>query len=351
MSFTKEDLKKSVERVGQIYPVLLDKEGNIIDGFHRKSVDPNWKEERLDVDDPLEILKIKVNANFRRNVPAEEKKGWVKTCRTLLQEQGKQGTQREIANTLGLSQQWVSKYDDEPDTYHKTERRLPQRSNLPKSNVWGLEDGIILKGDPSQPDSQFHHGSTPAFVIEGLVDMYKPKKVLDSMAGVGTTKYVCDKKPEIVEKVDQFDINPWPKGDVAKGDAENPPTEDKYDLIFNHIPYLNMVRYGDELEDLSNADMSAFLNKMRRIFLKNLELLEEDGKYSILVGDWRQGGKIIPLTAHLTLLGLECGFILWDEAVKLSAEQKGKRLQEYRANKHGYMPQNYDTVLIFKKEK
>jgi len=169
------------------------------------------------------------------------------------------------------------------------------------------------------------------------------------MAGVGTTKYVCEKRKDFIEKVDQFDIYPWEKADVKRGDAENPPTEEKYDLIFNHIPYLNMVKYGEDGEDLSNFDLKGFLEKMRRIFRKNFELLEENGKYSVLIGDWRCGGKIIPLTAYITLLGLECGFVLWDEAVKLSAEQKGKQLQEYRAEKGGYMPQNYDTVLIFKK--
>jgi len=258
------------------------------------------------------------------------------------------GTQKEVANALGLTRMWVSKYDLDPiqkQDHTKDKRRL----SFPQTNVWGLENGKIKKGDPGQPDSQFHHGITPAFVVENLVSLYKPKKVLDSMAGVGTTKYVCDKKPHIVNKVDLFDINPWPKTNVEKGDAENPPTRETYDLIFNHIPYLNMVKYGDDSEDLSNFKLDPFLDKMRRIFKRNHELLEEDGKYSILIGDWRHGGQIIPLTAHITLLGLECGFILWDEAVKLSAEQKGKQLQEYRAQKHGYMPQAYDTVLIFKK--
>jgi len=217
-----------------------------------------------------------------------------------------------------------------------------------QSNVWGLEDGKIKKGDPEQPDSQFHHGSTPAFVIENLIDLYQPKKVLDSMAGVGTTKYVCDKK-NIVEKVDQFDVYPWEKGDVKQGDAVNPPTNEKYDLIFNHIPYLNMVKYGENEADISTFKLEPFLEQMRLIFKKNYELLETEGKYSILVGDWRHGGKIIPLTAYMTIMGLDAGFILFDAAIKLSANQKGKQLQEYRAEKGGYMPQNYDTVLIFKK--
>jgi len=349
MSFTREDLAKSEQTIGQIYPVLKDKKGNIIDGFHRKRVNPEWKEEILDIDDPLDVLKIRVATQYRRDVPAQEKKGWVKLCRTLLEERGKSGTQQEIAETLGISRTWVVKYDDEPVHPEKKPHVSRRDTSISDSNVWGLEDGKIVKGDTDQPDSQFYHGSTPAFVIEKLVEIYKPEKVLDSMAGVGTTKYVCEKNPEIVKKVDQFDIYSWQKGSVERGDAEDPPTNIKYDLIFNHIPYLNMVEYGEDSQDLSTLDLKTFLDKMRRIFQKNFTLLEDDGKYSVLVGDWRHGGRIVPLTAHITLLGLECGFVLWDEAIKLSAEQKGKQLQEYRANKGGYLPQNYDTVLIFKK--
>ena len=69
MSFTREELQESEKSVGQIYPVLKDKNGNIIDGFHRKFVNPDWKEEILDVDDPLTILKIRVHAQYRRLVP------------------------------------------------------------------------------------------------------------------------------------------------------------------------------------------------------------------------------------------------------------------------------------------
>lgn len=148
-----------------------------------------------------------------------------------MQEQGKVGTQQEIADALGLSRQWVSKYDDEPIQPHEN---IQENVNLPRrsifSNVWGLEDGKVAKGNPDQPDSHFHHGATPAFVIENLVDLYKPEKVLDSMAGVGTTKYVCDQKKDIVKKVDQFDVYPWEKGNVKQGDAENPPTTEKYNL-------------------------------------------------------------------------------------------------------------------------
>lgn len=353
MSFDREGLKRSAEAVGQIYPVLVDRRGRIIDGFHRKRVDPNWKEERLDVEDPLDVLRIRVHAQYRRRVPESEKREWVRECRRILQSRGKRGTQREIAEALGMRRQWVSEYDTDPVQPHENiqkDVKLPDSGNLTRScvirNVWGLEDGGVAACDPEQPDAEYIHGVTPSFVIENLLDLYGPRRVLDSMAGVGSTGWVCSRRGV---ECDQFDVYPWPKGGVLKGDAEDPPVAGRYDLIFNHVPYLGMVRYGDDPEDLSNMPLAGFLAKMRRVFLRNRGLLEDGGVYAVLVGDWRHGGRIVPLTAHITMLGLECGFILFDEAVKLTAEQKGGRLQIYRAAEGGYMPQGYDTVLIFKK--
>lgn len=140
MTFTKEDLKKSEQIVGQIYPVLVDKNGKIVDGFHRKSVNPNWKEEKLETDDPMQLLKIRVISNFRRDVPAVEKTQWVKDCRKLLQEKDMEGTQKQVSEALGLSVQWVSKYDEEPIQPHAP-KSIHGVDTFPSSNVWGLEDG------------------------------------------------------------------------------------------------------------------------------------------------------------------------------------------------------------------
>ena len=58
-------LRFSGERVGQLYPVLLDKHGNVVDGLHRLKADPNWPKIRL-------VARLIANV-CRRNVPAEEK--------------------------------------------------------------------------------------------------------------------------------------------------------------------------------------------------------------------------------------------------------------------------------------
>jgi len=44
---TSKELKLSMNKIGQLYPILTDYYGNIVDGKHRFSVDENWKKIRL----------------------------------------------------------------------------------------------------------------------------------------------------------------------------------------------------------------------------------------------------------------------------------------------------------------
>jgi hypothetical protein len=248
-----------------------------------------------------------------------------------------------------MTQQWVSKYDLNPTQEQSS--KIQQRGIFFGYNVWGFKDeswrDLVVSGDPNQPDKEFYHGSTPAFVIHQLIQMFQPKTVLDSMAGVGTTGYVSRQYEGI--ECDQFDVYPYEKYNVQQCDAEHVDTGKTYDLIFNHIPYLDMVTYGDSPDDLSTLNVNEFMEKLKRIFIKNHQLLNKDGVFAVLVGDKRFGGKLFPLTVKTTQIGLDCGFKLFDEAIKLTSEQKSSGLQEYRAAEHGYLAQTFDMVLIFKK--
>jgi len=343
-----EELKKSRDEVGEIYPVLKDQHGNLLDGFHRKRINPNWKETTIKVKDKIHSLRIRLHSNItRRAIEPKEKKDWVKETREVLKKRGLKGTQKEIAKALDVHQTWVSKYDENPTQEH--DEKIRQCLNFFGYNVWGFKDDswrqLIVKGDPDQPDVDFYHGATPAFIIEQLIKMFNPKRVLDNIAGTGTTGYVCNK-----HKIpcDLFDLNPYPKYNVKQGDAEFTPKEGEYDLIFNHYPYLNMVKYSKTEGDMSRMKEQEFYDKVFKIFKHNKQLLAKDGVYAVLIGDPRVNKQIVPLTAKLTMIGLECGFVLFDEAIKLTAEQKSTGIQEYRAAKHGYLAQTFDTVLIFK---
>jgi len=351
--FSLEDLKDSEKKIGQIFPVIKDQHGNILDGFHRKRVNPYWKETIVNIENPLHSLRIRLHANIkRRDVESKEKEEWVSEARKILQNEGKKGTQEEIAKALGMSQSWVRDYDIAPIQPNKSHQKVVSPTTFFGYNVWGFKDeswrNQIVKGDEKQPDKEFYHGSTPAFIIHQLIKMFKPKTVLDSMAGVGTTGYVC--KQYGIE-CDQFDIYPYPKFEVQECDAEAIPEEKKYSLIFNHIPYLDIVRYGENQNDLSTMNRKEFFDKMERIFKKNHALLEKEGTYVILVGDKRIAGKLYPITARIIILGIDkTDFVLHDIAIKLTAEQSSSGLQEFRASKFGFLAQTYDSVLMFKKE-
>jgi hypothetical protein len=68
------DLKKSIEGLGKLNPILKDAHGNIIDGFHRQEVDPNWNAITIgEIDNPAKLELARLATNFcRRHMTSEE---------------------------------------------------------------------------------------------------------------------------------------------------------------------------------------------------------------------------------------------------------------------------------------
>jgi ParB-like chromosome segregation protein Spo0J len=108
------DLKHSSERVGRLYPVLLDKQGNIIDGRHRLAADTDWPAIRLDhISSEKERLLARLVSNvYRRTVSASEKRETLERLGRIYIEEGeKQGKlAHRIAEDTGMSYRWVMKY-------------------------------------------------------------------------------------------------------------------------------------------------------------------------------------------------------------------------------------------------
>jgi len=75
--------------VGQLYPVLVTKEGEVIDGVHRKQADPNWKEMALDwVKTREDYLIARVTANYRRPIENRELKAQITELAELFSSKG-----------------------------------------------------------------------------------------------------------------------------------------------------------------------------------------------------------------------------------------------------------------------
>lgn len=44
----RRDLERSEKTIGQLYPILRDAKGRVIDGYHRLDANPKWKSVQLD---------------------------------------------------------------------------------------------------------------------------------------------------------------------------------------------------------------------------------------------------------------------------------------------------------------
>ncbi|MGD6850732.1 MAG: helix-turn-helix domain-containing protein [Candidatus Bathyarchaeia archaeon] len=99
-------LAESKQGLGELCAVLKDKDGNIIDGFHRKGENQNWREETLPwIDTPvkLELARLAVNFN-RRRVTSQELSERI----TFLLKAGV--SVEEIAKQTGISPRTIYRY-------------------------------------------------------------------------------------------------------------------------------------------------------------------------------------------------------------------------------------------------
>jgi hypothetical protein len=108
-------LRLSSRRVGRLYPVLMDKHGNVIDGKHRLAADANWPKMRLDhVKSEEDRLIARLICNVcRRNVSAEEKSEILQELGEIYVKAGlKPGKElvSKISEETGMSYRWVMKY-------------------------------------------------------------------------------------------------------------------------------------------------------------------------------------------------------------------------------------------------
>jgi hypothetical protein len=108
------ELKSSSKRVGQLYPVLLDYHGNIIDGEHRYGVDEGWKTMRLKhIRTEKDRLIARIISNtVRRTVPSREKTELLAKLGEIYLNEGVEpgSIAYKIAEETGMSYTWVAKY-------------------------------------------------------------------------------------------------------------------------------------------------------------------------------------------------------------------------------------------------
>jgi hypothetical protein len=107
--FNQSALQKSIKKTGQLYPVLVNQEGEILDGNHRADGNPDAETKIIKTKNRYEALMVRGNAHYRRRVPQEETQQLILE---MAQEAEKTGMPKEeiaqkIVEDLPYSQQYI----------------------------------------------------------------------------------------------------------------------------------------------------------------------------------------------------------------------------------------------------
>lgn len=161
-----------------------------------------------------------------------------------------------------------------------------EKVDLSKTNIVSYPD----RGAWGNPK---YRGNTSGWLIRDLIEFFRPRSVLDPMEGSGTTRDVCR---ELGVEYDGFDL----KGGFDALTSQLPPK--RWDMIFLHPPYWDIIRYSDDPRDLSNCgSFGEFMQKLFTLIDRLREYLTEDGVLVLQIGDVRKNGEYFPLGAYVAV--------------------------------------------------
>lgn len=143
-------------------------------------------------------------------------------------------------------------------------------------------------GDPK------YRGNCDGRLLLSLLRRYRPKHVADPMAGSGTTKDVIDWANRRLKPEQQMKF--W-SGDLRRGfDLLRNRLPTKFDFVFLHPPYWNIIRYSDHPSDLSACEhYNDFKHRLEVCLSRCADALVTGGRLAVLVGDVRRRGAYYPI--------------------------------------------------------
>lgn len=251
-----------------------------------------------------------------------------------------------------------------------------KESDINVDSLW-----LIDKRDSSGKHSNTYHGNFIPQIPYQLISRYtKPKDiVLELFTGGGTTLFECEKLnryyigfdinkeiileikkkmknskiPYIINNCDVVDTNKFERAmDICCSKLRRK----KVDFLIAHPPYLDIIKFTNQREDLSNiSNINVFIEKLMIAFDNALAYLEKEKYFSVVMGDVYKNSEVIPLGFY-TMNAIKNTFNvkLKGVIVKNIEGNKGKLgsqgIWRYRALKSDYFIFKHEYIFVFKKE-
>lgn len=187
-----------------------------------------------------------------------------------------------------------------------------------------------------------YRGNCDGTLFKNLVQWYQPCRIADPMVGSGTTRDVIRGLGENGRFAGRF----W-SGDLRGGfDLLNNPLPGRYDFVWIHPPYWDIVRYSEHPSDLSKPQpLEDFLQQLETCLVRCHESLQLSGRLAVLIGDVRRSGKYHCLAHEVMKLsgriGELCSVIIKTQHNCTSDRKRYARMLD--------VPIRHETCMVFRK--
>jgi hypothetical protein len=137
-----------------------------------------------------------------------------------------------------------------------------------------------------------YRGNCDGRLVKDLILRYGARKVADPMEGSGTSRHVV----EGLNRYKHSGISYW-GGDLHSGfDLTRQDLPGRFDFVWIHPPYWNIVSYRSGPNDLSNcASYEQFRQRLMVCLKRCYDALEVGGRLAVLIGDVRRAGQYTPI--------------------------------------------------------
>lgn len=258
------------------------------------------------------------------------------------------------------------------------ESQDPIFSEINVDSLW-----LIPERDKRGKHANVYHGNFVPQIPNQLIRRYTKEGdlVLDLFSGSGTTLFECeslkrdfigfDINPEINHYVEtqmqnskeiQFRLNLC---DVTNSASFNSAMQkslqelgrDHVDFFIAHPPYMDIVKFTDLPEDLSQiSDIHFFVEKFNEAIENVWKFLPINKYFAIVIGDVYKKSEVVPLSFYvMNSIKMNFAVKLKGIIIKNIEGNRGKlgvyNIWKYRALKSDYFLFKHEYIFVFKKVK
>lgn len=241
---------------------------------------------------------------------------------------------------------------------------------------------LIDKRDNSGKHENNYHGNFVPQIPYQLIKRYTTEgdTVLELFAGSGTTLYECEKlnrnyigfdiNDKMIAHIYQkmidttnidFIVNNCDVCNTEKMQAMivqflQKEKKSAVDFLIAHPPYMDIVKFTEKSEDLSNiTDLNIFIEKFTLAMKNALVYLEKNKYFAVVIGDVYKKSEVVPLGFYvMNAIKQHFKVKLKGIIVKNIEGNRGKigshGIWKYRALQSDYFLFKHEYIFVFKKE-